>query len=181
MSYIKDIEKKPIERILASREHRARMQSSLIKKHNCNLICITLNIPGPIKDSTLYRKIHDEGVKVLLENLSCKGIETICVYSFKWDTGPEAYLCVQTETKGLKALTVEIEENHELGRFWDIDVLNQSGQTIKRAAIGLDSRKCMLCGGDVQVCRWNNAHSIEDLTDHIKRKGHWYFNKNIKG
>lgn len=166
--------------ILDSKEQRVNIQRNLIKKYKCSLICFTLNIPGPKKDSTLYRRIHGEGVKVLLEHLSKKNIHIMGLYSFNRATGPESYICVQWETKSLKSLTVEIEEKHELGRIWDMDILNDKNQNINREIIGASSRKCMLCDGDVHVCRRSNKHSYCDLIHFIKHTSYLYFKKSYK-
>lgn len=166
--------------ILCSKDRRVNIQKNLIKKYNCSLICFTLNIPGTKKDSLLYRQIHGEGVKVLQEHLSNKDIPIMGLYTYNRLTGPESYICVQWETKSLKFLTVEIEEKHELGRIWDMDVLNDKNQNICREIIRANARKCMLCNGDVHVCRRNNKHSYSELIHFIEHKSYLYFNKNFK-
>lgn len=168
-------EQKRLLKILAAREQRFQLQSRLIAEYNCKLICFTLNIPGPRKDTPLYRKIHAVGRRVLQESLQRENLLIRYQCFCQQDTGPESYHCLQASSQRLKTLTIKIEEKHQLGRLFDLDVIERNGKALKRSTIGFHARRCILCDGDVQVCRRNNRHQITELTAHIQRMAEQYF------
>ncbi len=51
-------------------------------------------------------------------------------------TGPEAMWCVEHSAEEIKALCSELEQNHPLGRLWDIDVICPQAGLISRRAQG---------------------------------------------
>lgn len=73
-----DNEKDILYKILLSREKRVEKQRYLIDKYKCSLISFTLNIPGPVKDSILYRKIHQEGMRELIKRLTDEDLNICC-------------------------------------------------------------------------------------------------------
>ncbi len=69
----------------------------------------------------------------------------------------------------LKQKTVEIEENHPLGRLIDIDVYHKETKSIRREDAGLSSRrKCFLCDRDSYQCRWEKAHTDLEYSSYIQ-------------
>ena len=42
--------------MLNARERRAFMQQKLLKKYHASMICFTMNIAGPVKNSPLIRR-----------------------------------------------------------------------------------------------------------------------------
>lgn len=51
----------PLEDILAERELRARTQRRLLASHGGPLLCLSLNMAGPVKDFPLLRRGYREG------------------------------------------------------------------------------------------------------------------------
>ena len=66
-----------------------------------------------------------------------------------------------------KKRACEIEEQHELGRLLDIDVLDEQGVPLSRELVGRDARRCLICDGDARCCMRSHAHTLEELQTRI--------------
>ena len=82
-------------------------------------------------------------------------------------TGFEAYFVVEGEAKTVKKRLVSIEEQHPLGRLFDIDVIDFGGVPISRKDIGIEPRKCLICGNESRYCMRNFTHTQEELQNKI--------------
>lgn len=153
--------------LLDSRENRAAHQQELLKKYGGSLISMTLNIPGPVKDSPEYRKVLHCGMKAMKESLDAEHITFEEVRELV--TGTEGYICVKdVEPTELKKIAVRIEEVNPLGRLFDMDVLTADGG-ISRAALGAPPRRCLICQRDAKACARSRAHSMEDLLAEVDK------------
>lgn len=157
------INEKILLEILKSREDRANKQVELLKEYPYSLISFTLNTPGEIKDNDLYRKIYKEGIKAILETLKSHNLKVIFCEEISKITGPECYIIVATDAHNLKKLMVDIEDEHKLGRIFDIDVFDKNHEQISRSEMRLRPRKCLICNEDARICMRNRTHSYEEL------------------
>ncbi|MBC8587246.1 citrate lyase holo-[acyl-carrier protein] synthase [Paratissierella segnis] len=162
------INEKILLEILKSREDRANRQEELLKKYPYSLISFTLNTPGEIKDSILYRKVHKEGIEAIRSTLGKHGVNMVFSEELHKNTGPEFYAIVDIDANSLKGLMVDIEDNHRLGRIFDIDVFDKGHNQIGRSKLGLSSRKCLICNEDARNCMINRTHSYEDLIKKVE-------------
>lgn len=153
--------------ILKSREDRALMQQKIIDRYNHPIISFTLNIPGPRKDSLEYRKIHDVGMEVIFDKLKEAQYYIEYMDKIHIDTGPEGYFSLDIDPMELKRITVDIENNHQFGRLFDIDVFDSNHGQISRTELGFGTRKCLICEGEAKVCNRSEKHTLEELIDHI--------------
>jgi holo-ACP synthase/triphosphoribosyl-dephospho-CoA synthase len=71
-------------------------------------------------------------------------------------------MAVAAEGIRVKGLGLYIEQTHPLGRLFDIDVIEGGGK-ISRAGLGLEERKCLVCGGGAFACGRSRAHKAEEL------------------
>jgi holo-ACP synthase len=165
-------------KILESRELRYEKQKSLMKKFDCCLVSFTLNIPGGYKDSPVYRKAHEEGLRILTKSINDNNLNVLYKESIHKDTGSEAYISIEADPYIVKALTVAIEEDTPLGRIYDFDVIHKSHNIISRKELGFKERRCFVCQGAANICRKNKAHSIDELTNYINKLVYDYFNLN---
>lgn len=154
--------------ILNSREKRAQRQEELLKKYPYSLISFTLNTPGEIKDNELYRKIHRKGIMAIIETLEKHDLNIIYSEEYSKSTGPEYYTIVDTDAYSLKGLMTNIEDNHKIGRIFDIDVFDKEHNQISRSELGFNSRKCLICNEDARTCMRNRTHSYEELIKRIE-------------
>lgn len=80
-----------VEELLKSRENRGLKQEKLICQYKTSMISFTLNIPGEIKSNDRLNRAHEEGMKILIDELMANNIPIIYHEKFILKTGDEAY------------------------------------------------------------------------------------------
>ena len=153
-----------LERILAAREARAQKQKQLLQQYKQPLVCFTMNIAGPVKNSELITAGFRLGQKMLNDRFVPDYEEEIIA-----DTGCEFYFVVQGDAKVIKQQVCQIEDGFPMGRLFDMDVITPDGAKISRESVGLQPRKCLLCDNDAMVCGRSRAHSVEELQAETER------------
>lgn len=151
-----------LEQLLESRDARARHQQDLLGKNpGGSLVCLTVQLPGPEKRNSISLAIADAGLKALRDAFpGCKPeVRDL-------ETGFEAYLSLAMPAAELKRICCGIEDRHPLGRLMDIDVICPDGP-LSREAIGLEPRKCLLCGNEARLCMRMHSHTREELLGRI--------------
>ncbi|GEO57620.1 citrate lyase holo-[acyl-carrier protein] synthase [Companilactobacillus bobalius] len=165
-----------ITQILKSRDMRVREQLILLKKLNNNqsLINAKLNIPGPIKNNAYLIQVFYRGLKRFLQ-------ESKVDYRLIWDvaTGPEAFLILDGSAKDSKQAAIEFEDNDNLGRLFDIDVLTEDDgvpHPVSRQDFHQVGRKCIMCDQPAKVCARSRKHSVKEMQNYISE----LINKNVE-
>ncbi len=178
--------------LLDARENRVYHQNELLNKYpGAVLISMTLNIPGPVKDSPRYRKALETGLHrlktILADRCGSECSFTILHEEFRpLATGPEAYLVAQGDAASsaavsanlaqetlaldIKKAAVSVEEGSALGRLFDMDVLipgETFAQSISRSQLGAAPRRCLLCEEDAKACARSRAHTMDQLLEKI--------------
>ncbi|MBR3786141.1 MAG: [Firmicutes bacterium] len=155
--------------LLDARENRVMHQRELLEKYGGVLVSMTLNIPGPVKDKVIYRKALEHGVEKMVKAL---GNETVRYRECRHlHTGSEGYLVVdegRMDMRRVKETAITIEDQDDLGRIFDIDVMSGEGG-ISRTDLGHPGRKCLLCGEDAKVCARGQRHEVSDLIKKIEK------------
>ncbi len=164
-----------LQKILLSREIRAEKQRALINKYKSSLISFTLNIPGPIKDSSLYRRMHADGMIYISELLNNEAEKIIYIETIHKDTGSEGYISVDTDPIRLKNYTIMVEKEHRLGRIFDLDIIDKNNNSIGRKDINMGPRKCLLCDQKALVCKRMQNHTTNELIGKIHDLAKEYF------
>jgi hypothetical protein len=77
-------------------------------------------------------------------------------------TGCEQLWAVDADAEILKREMTLIEDMDELGRLFDIDVLDTNGVKLSRDSRGIE-RTCLICGGPVRACARSRAHTADEL------------------
>lgn len=147
--------------MLDARERRAERQRALLTQYGRPMICFTMNIAGPEKDSPLIRRGFAIGLRDLEQLLEVERIRCLHRERIQAFTGSEAILVLDGAPSRLKAITEQLEEASPLGRLYDMDVLDSAGEKLQRA----EPRKCLICGGTAQVCARSRAHSVPELQE----------------
>jgi holo-ACP synthase/triphosphoribosyl-dephospho-CoA synthase len=155
-----------METILAEREERARRQGELLGEFGPPLLCLSLNIPGPRKVFPWARRSFFEGLETLRRSCAAAGISLRYEEIFCGPAGYQGIIAASGEAAGLKAMAIRIEENHPLGRLFDIDVLGGEGK-ISRVALGGEERKCLVCGDSAFACGRSRSHSLAELNSAV--------------
>ena len=153
-----------IEEILDCREKRVTIQNEMIKKYNKPVISFTMNIPGPIKTNNEIKKAFDIGKILILENLKENNIKVLEIQELNENTGNELFISINSLAEKIKNITVAIEESCELGRLFDIDVIDINFEKLSRKSF----RKCLICEEQAQECGRSRKHSVKELQDKIE-------------
>lgn len=154
--------------MLLFREKKAEIQRKLLKmQKGGSVISFGLNIPGPNKTGELIRCAFLEGQKCIESCLKKNERKILKSISLSEKAGYAKIYLVQGEPFVLKKDLVYIEENHELGRLFDIDVLSADGSAISRKKVGIPARKCLICTEDAKICARSRRHSVEELNNKI--------------
>ena len=156
------MEEVTLQEVLLSREERVARQNRMQEKFSSTLLSFTMNIAGPVKTSPLILRAFREGKEKLLSLFSP---EEILSFSF-WEekTGPLLLLATATEAEIAKERCLSLEEEHPLGRLFDLDVLSPAGEKLSRP----QKRKCLICGEEAFFCSSRRRHSAEELQKKTK-------------
>ncbi len=169
-----------VEEIGKAREERSKkIKSILSSDENILAILYTLNIPGRIKDTPLYRKMHKAGTSEIIKCLKWNKIRFSIIKTAHLFTGSETFFAIHStggngrvDPVAVKKITAAIEETHPLGRFFDIDVFEKPHNKVSS---GRGLRKCFLCGRDAFICSRSASHPVEQLIETVRQKGEdWY-------
>ncbi len=153
-----------IQKILSDREKRYNNIIHLIEQYHMPVLCGKINYPGKDKNTEEAKKaflVLKEAINNKFSNYS-KFTKTLHGYD-----GSSILIVVQMSSFEAKDKAVLIEENHQLGRLFDIDIYIEDGSSIGRENINKDTRRCIICNDDARICMKTNKHSFEQLTKKI--------------
>lgn len=151
--------------MLLCRERRAAYQQQFISEHNCPIISFCLNIPGPVKTTLDLRNAFAVGKTEITNLLHTSHLAIIDAVEFHDDTGDELILCIDGDATTIKKQTSLIEDQHALGRLFDIDVIDIDGTKLSRDTY----RKCFICNCQAQVCASSRKHTVLEMQQAIEQ------------
>ena len=151
--------------MLDARERRVQRQRALLEQYHRPLICFTMNICGPVKDSPLIRRGFARGQQLLWQQFFRAGLSPLHQESCCGPTGCEAFYVLDAAPLTIKKLTTDIEDATPLGRLYDMDVLRPDGRKVDREELHLEGRKCLICGGPAKVCSSRRVHTVAQLQE----------------
>lgn len=167
--------------MLEVRENRVVIQRKIFDKFSSkepkSLLLMTMVIPGPIKANDILNDVFDEVLNKVLNVLKPENI----IHQLKRDkeTGLEFYLLSSISPREMKERMIKIEENHPLGRLFDLDVLllNDANEieSTSRTQYNLPVRKCFLCQRPAKECGRSRRHSVAELQEEISNRLIDYF------
>lgn len=146
--------------ILRSRELRVERQANMLKKGYPCIVSFTLNIPGAKKQFSLARFAFDECAAQLKQLFCGKIMEESYVHA---ETGSEGLLALNGDAQAVKSKTIALEEQHPLGRLFDIDVYDAERCAISRSSLGFSQRQCLLCERSAKICARAQTHTHNEL------------------
>ncbi len=156
-----------LDEVLENREKRvAFIKKLLLLYPDCSIISYKLNIAGPVKNNPFIGKIFKIGLNHILNYINNEKLKIASSKVIDLKTGPEYFAAIPTSPKDVKREMIHIEENTNIGRLFDIDVLymeNGDVMHISREAIGYESRKCFVCQADARQCAGSRAHSLSSI------------------
>jgi len=153
--------------ILEAKEIRWEKQKKFLETYKSPLIVYKMNIPSWPKMSPVILHAFLYSFIDFTKKLTDFELDFRIVELSHSLAGPEAFLIANQDAETLKKLSIEFEEHHHIGRFFDIDIIDFSGKIIERKI----KRKCFLCDEQAFVCMRNQTHNSEEIKT--------YFNENI--
>ncbi len=123
-----------LQEMLDCRERRFGYQQQYISKHNHPVLSFTMNIPGSIKTNKEVQRAFQVGKQNISNMLTRLQIPILESVEFHEQTGDEWILCLGTNAVLLKEQTTMIEEQHPLGRLFDIDIIDTDGRKLSRTS-----------------------------------------------
>lgn len=153
-----------LQTVLAGREARAAMQHSLLAAYpGAPLLCLLVNMPGPIKRTAVSDRVFNAGLAALTDALSEWHISLLYRQTRRPDTGCEAYLVPDADAEAVKRIACSLEARLPYGRLLDIDVHAPDGKQLSRTALDLPERGCMVCGAVGAGCASRRLHPLPEL------------------
>ena len=149
--------------MLDARERRVQHQQMLLQQYHKPLICFTMNICGPVKDSPLIRRGFERGRQLLQQQFFRAKLTPLHQDVSRESTGCEAFYVLDADPLSIKKFTTDIEDATPLGRLFDMDVLCPDGRKVDREELHLPGRKCLICGGPAKVCSSRRVHTVAEL------------------
>ncbi|MGI6224172.1 MAG: citrate lyase holo-[acyl-carrier protein] synthase [Prevotella sp.] len=152
--------------LLDSRDRRWSHEKELMAHYpKLTLICLTVVMPGKVKRNANSLVVAKAATKAIHESFD----DDMRLWEEKdLPTGFEAYSMVKLSPEDVKRRCCEIEETHPLGRLFDVDVIGPGGVPISRKQLGLEPRKCLICGNEARLCMRMHTHTQEELHAKIK-------------
>ncbi|MDD3368776.1 MAG: citrate lyase holo-[acyl-carrier protein] synthase [Lachnospiraceae bacterium] len=157
--------------MMECRERRAMIQDKYLAKYKTPVLSFCMNIPGPIKTNALLRQAFDEAVISIYDLLDTEDFSIQDFVQLHEKTGDELIMSIACNAADLKNKTTKLEESHPLGRLFDIDIIDVTGQKLSRPAF----RKCLLCDCQAQDCARSRKHTVEEMQDKIEEMISEYF------
>ena len=155
--------------VLEARERRALRQRALLEERGLPVISFCMNIAGPVKNGPAIRRAFREGLLRLNEAL--RGARLRAEHCERTDrpAGCEALLAVRGDPWAIKRLCIELEDEDDLGRLFDLDVLTPGGEKLDREYLNLPPRPCLICGRAGKGCASRRVHSAVELQLRTRR------------
>ena len=151
--------------VLGARERRAQRQQELLTQYALPLVSFTLNIAGPVKNSPLIRRAFREGTERLEDALRGEGIAIAAQESTDEPTGCEGFFVLRGDGEQIKHLCIALEGEDDLGRLFDLDVIDPAHGKWDRTALGFSERGCLICGKAGKDCASRRLHSAAKLQE----------------
>lgn len=153
--------KEMYEKLVNYRVKKCETIEKLHHTYNLPVITIRANYPGVLKNNETTRFVIEEIRKTFDAFFHDK---MLAEETYDTPEGPTTFYVLSGDARTLKENAVFIEQNHELGRFVDIDVYDIDEEyAITRFELHYEPRKCFLCDKSAKECSQNKTHSMEEL------------------
>lgn len=160
-----------LQQVLDAREQRVARQNAALARFGKSVLSLTLVCPGPLKDGPPWRFVFAEALAAIDALLAARGWHAVARDEQFQPTGPVAVIAVDAPAHDLKSALASLEDEHPLGRLWDMDVICPTrGKAISRRDLLLAPRSCLVCGEAAHACARARAHPLEALISVIEGK-----------
>lgn len=159
---------------LASRDRRLEWQQRHFSTSPAaTLVVATVVAPGEYKLTPETSAVADAMAEAL-ESQFGERIITISRHAFV--SGHEIWLTLSCPADEAKREAVAIEDNHPLGRLFDIDVILPELRPLGRGDIAMAPRRCLLCDNEARFCMRARRHTPGEIRQHIENLIQNYLN-----
>lgn len=153
-----------IDKILEDREKRYNLVIDMLKKYSLPVLCGKINYPGSDKN-TPEANMAFEAMKEAVEKAFKQFfLEKMLDSGFD---GNSIVASLKLEPAAAKRIAVRLENEHTLGRIFDIDIYGADGVPLSRTDLDLPPRKCIVCGKNARECILQKKHSPDDTLTRI--------------
>ncbi|GLI57498.1 protein CitXG [Propionigenium maris DSM 9537] len=156
------------EKILLDRENRVNLVRERLSSNNL-ILTLKVNIVGNDKNI--------DGTKAILDYFYKKIEETFDINSTEFiDSFDGNYYIIELprlDYVETKRKLIGLEET-TLGRLVDIDLFSDMKKSVSRIDLGLEPRRCIVCGRLYNTCLRERAHTLEEVlikTKELIREG----------
>lgn len=158
--------KEGYEELLRYQEKKCAIIEKLHRDYQNPVITVRANYPGRDKNNDITRLVNKEIAKTIGEIF----IEKILSREvYETPEGPTMFLVVKGDARTLKENSIYIEQNHELGRFVDIDVYDTDEEyAVGRIELSYEPRKCFLCDRPAKICAREKSHPVDSLVEYME-------------
>lgn len=130
------------------------------------LLCLTVIMPGSDKRNKLSLTIAHAAVEAMKKTFG----SFAPIIERDLETGYEAYLLTALPQQLAKRRATAIEDEHPLGRLFDIDVIDRNDMTpISRKMVGQKPRRCLICNSEARLCMREHRHTQTELLERIRQ------------
>lgn len=145
-----------LQEVLDAREARAAAQKQMLDRYQRPLLCLTMNIAGPVKRwgtvDLAFRAAEAELDRCLAGHIKEKSLTDAA-------TGLEGIWACDISAPDLKSLAMKLETRNSVGRLYDLDVIGTDGIKLSRPT----PRTCLVCGGPATPCARSRAHGLDAI------------------
>lgn len=160
-----------LEEVLEAREQRVQAQQEMLHAYGKPVISFTLNIAGPVKVDAWSSYAFQEGRERLLGALESMHLPIAAQRELPSPAGRTLLLAVEGDAAVVKRLCVLLEDADPLGRLFDMDVLDVSGEKMTRPR----ERGCLICGKEGRECASRRLHPLTAIQEKTRAiiRDHW--------
>lgn len=96
---------------------------------------------------------------------------TKIILNWNRPAGNTCFTILELLVNEVKEIAIDFENNDDIGRFFDIDVIaGERNKSISLTDLGLEPRKCFVCGNLAKNCARSRKHSVNELQQFIQKK-----------
>ncbi|MDO5726015.1 MAG: citrate lyase holo-[acyl-carrier protein] synthase [Tissierellia bacterium] len=162
-NYFYNLENRAL-KILDARENRRNYIDNMTKADTDTIISLKTNYCGDLKNGVLQDILFEIAKKELIKVFKLHSNTFIIEDT---DDGKNLIAKLNIDPNMAKKLAVNLEENHKLGRLFDIDIYHDE-KAISRKDLNLDQRLCIVCGNFARNCIRNRSHSEKTVLEITK-------------
>lgn len=155
------------DQMLAARKRRAAPRHPALAGFAKPLVSLTV-VPSPLHDGWLRRRVMAEALRQLDGVVTSKRWSVLSSKILWQEPCPEALFVMDVDARLLKWATVELEDQHSMGRLWDLDVIAPGQGRLSRRELGFPARRCLICEKPAHACSRSRPHPPEELWKTIR-------------